>query len=53
MSLVWNPVPPARTIRFDVGRKENRSNSSQPFNIWPGTNTDNPPLGLIPSQETD
>jgi hypothetical protein len=51
MSLVWNSVLPARTARFDVGRKGNHMILSQPFNLWPGTNMDNPPSGLVPSLE--
>jgi hypothetical protein len=51
--LVWNPVSPARIVRFDVGQKENCLISSQPFNLWHGTNTDNPPSRLVRSLETD
>jgi hypothetical protein len=39
MSPVWNRVPPTRTVRFNVGRKENRLIWSQPFNPWPEIDT--------------
>lgn len=48
---IWNPIPPARPFRFDVGRKENRLILSRAFNPSPRTKTVNPPSELVPFVE--